>query len=140
MRHYVILTVVIFGGLWSVDLYKFDGRNSQAARQTAWHMPGYLLAAGWLFRAKFYGSSAAPAKHGHVRSLISLCGNTYGRRCYPVFRKIIGRALAAGQQLQQLGEVNRQPPRREEKMLSCLPDGQIFMSGCSTMSNLPSSS
>jgi hypothetical protein len=40
MRHYVILTVVIFGGLWAVDVYKFDGRNSQAAWQAAWRMPG----------------------------------------------------------------------------------------------------
>ncbi len=39
MRHYVILTVVIFGGLWAVDVYKFDGRNSQAAWQAAWRMP-----------------------------------------------------------------------------------------------------
>jgi hypothetical protein len=41
-RHYVILTVVIFGGLWAVDVYKFDGRNSQAAWQAAWRMPGDL--------------------------------------------------------------------------------------------------
>ncbi len=40
MRHYVILTVVIFGGLWAVDVYKFDGRNSQAAWQAARRMPG----------------------------------------------------------------------------------------------------
>ncbi len=39
-RHYVILTVVIFSGLWAVDVYKFDGRNSQAAWQAVWRMPG----------------------------------------------------------------------------------------------------
>ena len=80
MRHYVILTVVIFGGLWSVDLFKFDGRNSQAVWQAAWRMQA-RLAAGWLFRAKFYGSSAASAKHGHVRSLISLRNTPMAARC-----------------------------------------------------------
>ena len=39
MRHYVILTVVIFGGLWAFDLYKCHGRNSQAVWQAAWRMP-----------------------------------------------------------------------------------------------------
>ena len=50
MRHYVILTVVIFGGLWAVDLYKFDGRNSQAAtagrladaRLPVWQQAGHF--------------------------------------------------------------------------------------------------
>ena len=46
MRHYVILTVVIFGGLWSVDLFKFDGRNSQAAWQAVWRMPSYVWQQG----------------------------------------------------------------------------------------------
>ncbi len=53
MRHYVILTVVIFGGLWAVDLYKFDGRNSQAARQAAWHVPGYLWQQAGYFGRNF---------------------------------------------------------------------------------------
>ena len=40
MRHYVILTVVIFCDLWAFDVYKCDGRNSQAAWQAIWQMPG----------------------------------------------------------------------------------------------------
>jgi hypothetical protein len=42
MRHYAILTAVIFGGLWAFDVYKCDGCNSQAAWQAAWRMPGYV--------------------------------------------------------------------------------------------------
>jgi len=38
-RHYVILTVVILGGLWAFDVYKCDGRNSQAAWQAARQLP-----------------------------------------------------------------------------------------------------
>ena len=41
-RHYVILTVVIFGGLWAFDVYKCDSRNSQAA----WRMPSYIWQQG----------------------------------------------------------------------------------------------
>jgi hypothetical protein len=41
MRHYVILTVVIFGGLGVFDLYKSDGRKSQAVWQAAWRMPAF---------------------------------------------------------------------------------------------------
>ena len=47
MRHYIILTVVIFCGLWAFDMYKCDGRNSQAA----WRMPGSVWQqAGYLGR------------------------------------------------------------------------------------------
>ena len=45
-RHYVILTVVIFGGLWAFDVYKCDGRNSQAAWQAVWRMPSYIWQQG----------------------------------------------------------------------------------------------
>ena len=44
MRHYVILTVVIFGGLLAFDAYKFDGRNRHAAWQdvsSAWQQAGH---------------------------------------------------------------------------------------------------
>jgi len=53
MRHYVILTVVIFGGLWSVDLFKFDGRNSQAVWQAAWRMPGSVWQQAGYFGRNF---------------------------------------------------------------------------------------
>jgi hypothetical protein len=45
MRHYVILTVVIFGGLLAFDAYKFGGRNRQAAWEdisSVWQQAGDL--------------------------------------------------------------------------------------------------
>ena len=45
MRHYIILTVLIFGGLLAFDSYKFDGRNRQAAWEdvsSVWQQAGDL--------------------------------------------------------------------------------------------------
>ena len=45
MRHYVILTVVIFSGLLAFDAYNFAGRNRQAAWQdvsSVWQQAGHL--------------------------------------------------------------------------------------------------
>jgi hypothetical protein len=45
MRHYVIFTIIIFGGLWAFDMYSFDGRNSQAVwrdASSAWQHAGDL--------------------------------------------------------------------------------------------------
>lgn len=45
MRHYVILTVVIFCGLLAFDAYKFHGRNRQAAWEdvrSVWEQAGHL--------------------------------------------------------------------------------------------------
>ena len=67
MRHYVILTVVIFCGLLACDAYKFDGRNRQAAWQDVSSFGSRPANGGKIFRIKCSANSTQPC-----RSLTSL--------------------------------------------------------------------